>query len=666
MSWATELYKTYEANYSGQLDDGSPMPVFHFVKSVDFEILLDQSGNFKGASVIDGQDTLIPVTMRSAGARTNNPPPHALVDQLGFVAGDFKTYAVGEKTNRDGVPNSAQRFNSYISGLEDWHNYSSHPKVRAIYGYLQKKECIADLVKSKCLELDATTSKFSKTKQDKYFKMMVRFKVLNPQMMDFEGTWEDSSLVWDYIQYYRNKLESDSEVKKGICQISGQEDFITKYHPTLFGKLKLISFNQIQNYVGNYHDANQALSMGLESSHKIHNTLDWLLETQGIHIEPKQGKKEKGAHVLHYLCWSPSGKILPELNITSPMELSKVRATSSGIEYRLMMQDYFDGRRREFTNLDNVNIMALMTGHSEGRCAIVYYESLCAKDFFDRLEKWCCSCQWYFFYRCVYTPTFYQIVTRALGEEMEVNLKKDGRGVEKQRKIVLDSKVLSHQIRTLIDCMIGNKPIQTEIVRGLYEKASSPHSYKDGNNYEKVLSTACAVIYREKLYYHQETEEEGMALNPNNHDRSYLYGRMLAVYDAIEQKARYVRKKAENKAEDTTEDMAKDRGKDKESRETNAALLHEAFVREPLKYSAVLDEAVEPYLRRLSPGSRIYYRNLLSEIASGFDDADVENKRLMGQKLEPYYLLGFYLQRHELKNKSDMSRDVVDLENEEE
>ena len=123
-----------------------------------------------------------------------------------------------------------------------------------------------------------------------------------------------------------------------------------------------------------------------------------------------------------------------------------------------------------------------------------------------------------------------------------------------------------------------------------------------------------------------------MELNMESTDRSYLFGRILAVEDAIEQ---------------TVLDRKKN-GSDS-NRETNARRLWNAYVNHPMTTWQELKNLLLPYEAQLSAGSRVFYQKTLEEIVSRFEDADMSSLARSNRALDPQYLLGFYLQRRELK-----------------
>lgn len=174
-----------------------------------------------------------------------------------------------------------------------------------------------------------------------------------------------------------------------------------------------------------------------------------------------------------------------------------------------------------------------------------------------------------------------------------------------------------------------------DIVYALTVKASTPMAYSRGNR-ERVLSTACAVIAK---YYHdrriwKKGENDEMKLDLENRDRSYLFGRLLAVLEKVER-------------------TAYDKG---ENREPNAIRLQSAYVNHPLKTWMILEEVLKPYYQKLKPGSREYYKSLISEITGLFEE---EDQSVLNQGLKETYLLGYYLQRAELNKKKDDQKEEI-------
>jgi CRISPR-associated protein Csd1 len=129
-----------------------------------------------------------------------------------------------------------------------------------------------------------------------------------------------------------------------------------------------------------------------------------------------------------------------------------------------------------------------------------------------------------------------------------------------------------------------------------------------------------------------------MALEADKKDRSYQYGRLLAVLEKIE----------------------RDTYDREENRETNAIRLQSVFVRRPAYATKIIIEQLKNgYYPKLKSSNRVYYDKLIGqimEVISDFGEKDY-NKALAES-----YLLGYYLQKNALYTRKEKEQE--DNENE--
>ena len=119
-----------------------------------------------------------------------------------------------------------------------------------------------------------------------------------------------------------------------------------------------------------------------------------------------------------------------------------------------------------------------------------------------------------------------------------------------------------------------------------------------------------------------------MALDKNEKDRNYLYGRLLAVADRIEYQTY---------------------GENEKDRVTNAKRYMSTFSQRPFDTWKVIEENIQPYMNRLGFAKKCFYTNLLDEICDYFEVKDFcDNSKLNG-----LYLLGFHSQAYALKQKKE-------------
>jgi CRISPR-associated protein Csd1 len=143
----------------------------------------------------------------------------------------------------------------------------------------------------------------------------------------------------------------------------------------------------------------------------------------------------------------------------------------------------------------------------------------------------------------------------------------------------------------------------------------------------QLLFVACAVI--RKYRYDRFKEEWDMSLEPNKHDRSYQFGRLLAVLEKAE----------------------RDTYQADESREPNAIRRLPIFTQRPMTtFSQLCTHIKTAYLPRLTPASRAFYEKIIGEIVEQLSQSDED----LNSSLSDTYLLGYYLQRNELyKSKKE-------------
>ena len=279
-------------------------------------------------------------------------------------------------------------------------------------------------------------------------------------------------------------------------------------------------------------------------------------------------------------------------------------------EYKDELRDVLNSRKADLKLSDGV-VLAAFDAATTGRLALTYYNELQAHDFLERLHDWDASCCWPHWKFGIQSPTLRSIIDCAFG-------------IQRDKWMETDDRVLRQQMQRLIACRVDRALIGADIVKALSDRASRPMAY-DHNIWENILFTACAVIrkYRTDRF----KEEWNMALEPEKKDRSYQFGRLLAVME---------------KAERDTYDSS-------EGREPNAIRLQSIFCQRPMSTADNLEKQLErAYFPRLKPGSRIWYKNLMGQIMGIISEFPQEE---WNKPLDNTYLMGYYLQRSALYTK---------------
>lgn len=602
-----KAYETYGYHKSlvGKIEaDKSPLlPISHIMQNVNLEISINLEGNFVSVRILDNksksqnsfseQRTIIPVTIKSGSRSGKNPVAHPLSDKLAYL-----------------IKSEDSKHKEYMQLLSAWEgSVYADEKLTAIKKYLESGTLLKDLVHEKVLELDKdgkiSTKKINGTEP---LQCLVRWRVYGCMV---EECWRDQRLFDKWIAYYNSLLHDGENFTENICMISGKKEILATMVPKGIvnvkgqSNAKLISSNDEHNFVfrGRFINAEQSSSVGYDTFQKVFVILQWLANNSETSFSVA-GRT--------FLCWNPKGKVVPQLNTS--IFGTKAKATFTPSDYQKELREILSGFRNSLPDDEDVAITAFDAA-TQGRLSVVYYNELKASDFLDRINSWYNSCYWYFG-KEVASPTLYNIVNFAFGVQ---------RGNKEDSKVEVDERILKQHMQRLIKCLLEKQPIPFNVVTGLVAKASLPQSYSKKNR-KTIISIACSVI---RKYYNDKAskEEWTMNLDKNNCDRSYLFGRLLAVMEKVEW--------------DTYN------AEERERRETNAIRLQSAYCAKPFMMMKTIHEKLNPYFAKLKPkpGLEIKYRNLIGEIIEKIADID---KSLLNKPLEPTYLLGYYLQRNDL------------------
>jgi CRISPR-associated protein Csd1 len=611
MSWIEELYKTYD--YCINVDD-SPTPPYHMKNNTHIEIRIDGNGNFISAKLEELKNTVIPCTEKSEAARTMNPPSHPLCDKIQFVAGHY----VGSKTSY---------FNKYIELLGQWSESEfSHPMVNAIYNYVRKQSLIADLQ-----QYDPNILPEDEDPADLFVRWCVEIPGENETR-----TWNCKPLYKSWQDFY----ESHESIQ-GLCMVKGEIAALALNHPKRIRHggdgAKLISSNDKSGFTfrGRFATnevlidgkksevAIQSATISAEVSQKVHRVLGWLIDRQSF---------RNGDQVI--VSWSVTGEEKPnEFSATNTLfgdsdeekiaELNSHTPRDAGQTFARKLSKKIAGYRASLTDAKKIVVMGLDSA-GPGRISITFYRELAGSEFLDRVEKWHSDMAWYF-HEYIQDPT-------------EKKKKHSGHMVYAPSPRViaeacygkrLDDKLKKSTIERLLPCIIDGKQIPEDLVSMAIKRASNKIGI-DHWEWERALSVACALYsYQQIRINHNTKTEKNMALEKERTDRDYLYGRLLAVAEHLEEIALNVAK---------------------EPRETTAARLMQRFSDFPFSTWRTIESSLVPYKSRLSanrPGFLVNMKKLLDEIHAMFLPGDFENNgRLSGS-----YLLGYHCQRLELKTK---------------
>ena len=580
---AVITYNSHE-NLVGKIIEGHNVlaPVSHIVTSADIEITIDKDGSFISAVKLDKTEPkiLIPVTESSAG-RTSAPCAHPLCEQIGYLTSQ-----------------NEEKYRLYTEQLEAWANSDfSHPKLLPILTYVGKDSVLSDLVRSKIISLD---SKGLPLKD----KMLIRWRVLG--CGEPTACWEDVSLMNSFISWYADLRSKSSQE---FCYITGTMDIPAEQHAKgivpVNGNAKLISSNDSSGftYRGRFIEPEQAASISYEASQKAHNALRWLIAEQGQQIV-------FGGRT--FLCWNPEGIKIP--GIVSPF-MRKQTATTLPSDYKKELHDTLIGYKTELPDEKDV-VIAAFDAATSGRLSLTYYNELKGSDFLNRLYDWDLHCCWQNGKYGIQSPSLFKIVNAAFGTV---------RGNDNSGRLETDDRVMKQQIQRLIACRIDHARMPSDIVELLVQRASNPVACSD-SIWMDSLYVACAVLNK---YLYDYKGVDAMSWELDKKDRSFQYGRLLAVMDKAEKD--YYAKTGED-------------------RQTNAMKAMSAFRQHPWRtFERINRQLTMAYLPRLESWQRKRYEILTEEIVGILQEFP---ERELDARLQDTYLLGYNLQKNEFYKSS--------------
>lgn len=597
---------TYHANKAliGIDVEGKSMlaPIAHQPANVAIEITLDASGNYISARKVDKTEPkrMIPVTLDSA-VRTSHPKPHPLCDTLQYIA-----------------PTDPNYHEPYMDQLKDWaESQYSHPIVVAVLRYVERGTVLNDLAQSDVITLKADGSASD-------YKAMVSWRVTGLSGSDGGASWLNKALFDIHVQRQMDWI--DKNLPKGYDMITGKVCAIAEIQPkgliAACYSAKLISSNDDQGltYRGRTDTAKQALSIGYVPSQQAHAALAWVVANAG----KIYGRKKYKAIV----AWDPSGGDMPSpIGVFarwdkdgSPEDAEQPVAPATMDDYKAKLRHTLMGWVNQFAPNERCCI-AQIEQTAPGRLSSVYFADSPANDYVTRLADWDLWCTWIHPIYGVTPPLIPQIINYA-------------KGARGGKTFDCAEGAYEKELERLLDCRLNGTPLPLDIVRALCARASRLELYDDEAHVNreasylrtKILHTACACLRKHRHDAYGEVYD--VDVDPNLANRSYQYGRLLAVYDKIEERVLY---------------------KLDRHRTTNAIRSQTQFRSTPLRVARALEHKIRlAYLPRLDYRAQGHYKRILADVWDGlreFPEAELQ------RPLDDTYLLGYSAQRHAMRYK---------------
>lgn len=649
MSWMAKLYDTYEHAMTLDLPDHKRlMPISHTLQNAHINIQIDGDGNFLGATVLEKTQIVLPATESSAG-RSSGEAPHPLADKLQYVAADYAKFGGNKK----------HYFEGYEAQLKRWcESQYAHSKVQAVLRYIAKGQVMEDLISAGVCYLDTsdqllTSWPFDVTEEN---PLPLLFKVLPKERGELEQgnamvcwtvitegdlvpeTWRDETIQQAWIDF-----DAETSGQEALCYASGQRQPVASNHPAKLrhtgDKAKLVSSNDASGFTfrGRFIAGEQVANIGYEVTQKAHNALRWLITNQA---------SRNGDQVV--VAWAVSGKSIPppltptldldnfdEIAVDEQCVLSTETNLSTDLGHSFSkaldryMAGYFDGRIAKLKEHESIVILGLDSA-TPGRMASTYYRDFMAKDYIATIEKWHLHLAWpqrvskeiqagnkkpkTQVYWPLSAPSPWNILQAAYGDVVKSN--------EELKKSLYER---------ILPCILEARPLPIDLVNLAVSRASNRNNSEHWE-WERNLGVACA-LYRG--FHHPERQPDKskrrnykMSLDTQYASRDYLFGRLLAIAERVEEMAMVAASEP--------------------SRSTHACRLMQRFADRPASTWLNIRNALVPYQQRLRaklPPLEAAYNRLLDDVCDTFSRDDfVSDKRLSGE-----YLLGFHCQRKWLR-----------------
>lgn len=624
MDFFTSLLNAYEkAEEIGLVDqrtgDNDPvlLPLYHTsLKSNGNNIILiklNKDGTFYKAEFMpDNQSIIFPVTSDSVARSGSNPAPHPLVDKLSYYVQEV----------------SQSQYEEFHNQLANWVCFCKEDEVKDYLEKIQRFILRADFLNI------VLNSLFGESYQRENLKVTYQDSNEKSKTIDLSACFIEFSIV----QFHGFKDESVTTYKElhqsfisfvrafqdnmGVCNISGRNETITNKHRGLMGNAKIISVsNKGEAYKGRFKEREDVFSVGYETSEKIHLMIKYLLENNNS--STWLGSSQ---YLINWFSDDLANK--SQLDIVKPEFDSLFEDEDDDIEERHQLirpnaenqeigSSFIKGRKL-FGN-DATYYIAILNKTSNGRIALKYFRQLQVSQLLKNLENWQDIYSWEARTKSgIYkqkTSNFNEIINAAYG-------------VDRGRYLELDNDSFrSDQYQQLVTALIDGKSIPNTIVKKL--EANIKHRQNYPKCWHSLQQVSLAVLHK------QYGREFNPMVDHENTNRSYLFGRLLAIFELME--AHRYRIEGGN-----------------QERITNAERYWNAYTSQPAKLMMNLANKIKPYEETVKLNSRGIYNKLekeREEIISLL--SPLMTNKYINDPLDYQFIFGYYSEKQYFYTKKE-------------
>ena len=578
------------------------------------ELLLSKESDLLEARVLpDGETIQFPVTEDSV-ARSSGVAPHPLVDSASYV-----------------IQDEGKRSAAYMEQMENWLAYDDYDFVRIIHDFLIQPG-ILDAVKQKVKnseEDEAEKQKKNAVAID-FEKVFFTFSIENYDGLKNISVSENSDLQARYKVYVEYQNANDPSKERITCNLSGEQDYLCIKHQPLTGTARLVS--QItandENWRGRFTMADQNIKLGMETSQKIHLMAKYLLSGE----ETRRWLGEQ-ANMVSWFSDDLSNAVAfdPSKSAEMPAGIfEKLMAGRGGKSDAPAIADVMtENIVKSFTNGkrppsdDATYYIAIFDKISNGRVATKYFRTLSASRLKENLVAWQEKYHWRGYSKenrdKVFTPSPRRLVLAAYGVERDGFLE------------ISKKDFLKNQYQNILTALVEGRSIPENFEKALTVNIRHRQNYD--HTWMEVKFCALAVL-KDKGGF------KDAMLNRENTDRSYLFGRLLALFERME---------------------AGTFG-EKEERSTNAEKMWTSYTNHPATMMMRLRNLLKPYERKMATSEQnrgLYFKlsRDISEVTNMLHDNYDMDSAEVNRPLDYGFIFGYEAQMRDIFTKRNKEKE---------
>lgn len=578
------------------------------------ELLLSKESDLLEAHLLpEGETIQFPVTEDSV-ARSSGVAPHPLVDSASYV-----------------IQDEGKRSAAYMEQMENWLAYDDNDFVRIIHDFLIQPG-ILDAVKQKVK--DSEEDEAEKQKKNAvaidFEKVFFTFSVENYDGLKNISVSENSDLQARYKAYVEFQNANDPSKERITCNLSGKQDYLCIKHQPLMGTARLVS--QItandENWRGRFTMADQNIKLGMETSQKIHLMAKYLLSGE----ETRRWLGEQ-ANMVSWFSDDLSNAVAfdPSKSAEMPAGIfEKLMAEQKGKSDAPAIADVmtenivksFTNGKRLFSD-DATYYIAIFDKISNGRVATKYFRALSASRLKENLVAWQEKYHWRGYSKenrdKVFTPSPRRLVLAAYGVERDGFLE------------ISKKDFLKNQYQNILTALVEGRSIPENFEKALTVNIRHRQNYD--HTWMEVKFCALAVL-KDKGGF------KDAMLNRENTDRSYLFGRLLALFERME---------------------AGTFG-EKEERSTNAEKMWTSYTNHPATMMMRLRNLLKPYERKMATSEQnrgLYFKlsRDISEVTNMLHNNYDMDSAEVNRPLDYGFIFGYEAQMRDIFTKRNKEKE---------